>query len=441
MVPIRTFTDPPLVSPSVSESHWDCDQLENSHIQGRSPDSAISPEQLSASDSSQESAKAAEVSDGVKRTGFSLASLARLPMQTAAASLNLFSLLLLISLVSAIPLLQFASLGYLLHAAARLAEGQPWRTALPGLQLAGRIGLFLLLSAALYLPVLLLIDLAYSAELLEPDSQKALLWHGSAVLAWLAWCGHIAWSAARGGRWWHLVWPAPIRFLRQGWRASFWADAWERGYQLLQRMQLVRLWWLGVRASVAALLFLAIPVSLMILGQRAEDLGIAPLLGIMGAIGMVAVMFTLPFLQVEFARTGRLIAFLQFGCNRRRFLVSPIAHTFALLSLCVMAIPLYLLRIEATPSEILWLPSVFFAALMLPAKLLIGWAIGRGRRRLMAGKARSPWWVRFPCRLLGLAGVLLYVGSLYVAQLIAGQGALVMYFQHAFLVPNPLFVV
>ncbi|MEZ6078461.1 MAG: hypothetical protein R3C56_23160 [Pirellulaceae bacterium] len=33
---------------------------------------------------------------------------------------------------------------------------------------------------------------------------------------------------------------------------------------------------------------------------------------------------------------------------------------------------------------------------------------------------------------------LLYVGALCLAQLVAGQGALVMYFQHAFLVPAPL---
>jgi hypothetical protein len=364
----------------------------------------------------------------------------RWPLAAASGAVDLASLIVLIALVAAIPLVQFISLGYLLYAAARLANGGSWRRALPGIGTAGRLGVFLLIASILYLPVLLVADLAYSMQLLEPGSTKALGWQLSSGFLWMAWCLHVAWAAARGGRWWHLLWPAPIRFVKQGWRPGVWKQSLDDFYQLLLSMQLPRLWWLGARATVAALLFLAIPCSLMIIGQRAQELPVAPFLGVLGAIGMVAVMFTLPFLQIEFARQGRLKGFLEFGKVRQRFRMAPMAHTIALVLLCVLSIPLYLLRIEAVPQEILWAPSIIFASLMLPAKLFLGWAIGRADRKIVAGQRVSRWWVRFPCRIVGLAGVLLYVGSLYVAQLVAGQGAWVMYFQHAFLVPNPLFV-
>ena len=64
----------------------------------------------------------------------------------------------------------------------------------------------------------------------------------------------------------------------------------------------------------------------------------------------------------------------------------------------------------------------------------MGWA----DRRRDSGSNPSRFYNRWPARFLGLASVLIYVGFLYVAQLVASQGAFVMYFQHAFLVPVPL---
>ena len=106
--------------------------------------------------------------------------------------------------------------------------------------------------------------------------------------------------------------------------------------------------------------------------------------------------------------------------------------------LCLLCIPLYILRIEATPAELLWAPSLVFVWFMFPAKLLLGAAMGyaAGRQRKMLPVRH--WLLRWPARGVALASVLLYVGSLYVAQVIAGQGALVMVFQHAFLIPAPL---
>jgi hypothetical protein len=76
---------------------------------------------------------------------------------------------------------------------------------------------------------------------------------------------------------------------------------------------------------------------------------------------------------------------------------------------------------------------------MLPTKLILGWAIGYSNGRQAGLLSRRAWWSRIPAKMVGFSAVAFYVGALYVAQLIAAQGAYVMYFQHAFLVPNPLF--
>ncbi|RMF38098.1 MAG: hypothetical protein D6753_16365 [Planctomycetota bacterium] len=109
-----------------------------------------------------------------------------------------------------------------------------------------------------------------------------------------------------------------------------------------------------------------------------------------------------------------------------------------MLLLCAASLPLYLLRIEATPQELLWAPSLVFVLFMLPAKLMLGAAMGYAQSRRQRGLPRRHWMLRWPARVVALVSVLAYVGSLYVAQLVAGQGAMVMYFQHAFLVPAPL---
>jgi hypothetical protein len=309
---------------------------------------------------------------------------------------------------------------------------------LPGLRLAGKLGLFALLTGLLSLPVLLVADLAHSAQLLEPNSRTSAGWRIGAFLLTAAWLGHVGWAAMRGGRWWHFLWPAPIAFLKQIWRPSTWDKASDQLYDLVAGLQLPKLWWMGAQATVGALLWLIIPVSMMIIGQRAQA-PIAPLVGILGAMLMAWVMFYLPFFQLLFAQTGSLKSFLAIGQVRRNYSYAPWAHTLALVLLSTLAIPLYLLRIEATPSELTWLPSLFFALLMLPTKLVLGWATGCSNRRQANLLSRRAWWSRIPAKMVGLAAVGFYVGALYVAQLIAAQGAYVMYFQHAFLVPNPLF--
>lgn len=357
--------------------------------------------------------------------------------RTIRAGWDTVCLLLLLALVSAVPILQLASLGYLLTSAKNLALGKPWRKALPGRRRAGRLGAFVGLAFVLWLPVWLVTDLAYTAQLLQPNSRSASLWRIGAFFISFAWVVHIGWAAMRGARWYQLLWPAPIRFLKQVWRPSLWSEVSDRLYDWVAELELGKLWWLGARAAIGALLWIAIPVSMMIIGQRAYELPVAPLIGLVGAISMFVVMFYLPFLQIQLAIENRMLGIVNFAAVRRRFRYAPLVHAIALCLLCFLSLPLYLLRIEATPAELLWAPSIVFVLFMLPVKAGLGAAMSVGERRALQER-KSHWVWRWLSRALMAASVLIYVGALYFAQLIAGQGALVMYFQHALLVPAPL---
>ncbi|MEM8736099.1 MAG: hypothetical protein AAGG44_17855, partial [Planctomycetota bacterium] len=122
-------------------------------------------------------------------------------------------LLVLLAVVAAVPLVQLASLGYLLVAGANLAARRPWSDSLPGLRTAGKMMTFAGIAALLWLPVWLVTDFAYSAQLLQPGSPTTTGWRIGAFVISGVWVTHLVWAAARGARWWHLLWPAPIAFL------------------------------------------------------------------------------------------------------------------------------------------------------------------------------------------------------------------------------------
>ncbi len=352
---------------------------------------------------------------------------------------EMLSLCVLLAIVSAIPIVQLASLGYLLNSAANLAKRRPWSSAFPGARVAGRIAGFALMAGLFWLPVWFVSDLSYSAQLLQPGSNSARAWRLAAFAITFAWVLQVVWAAMRGGRCWHFLWPAPIRFLKNIGRPCTWARAADDLFELTNGLQIPRLWWLGTRAAAGALLWTALPVSCMIIGQRASDFEAAALVGLAGAAAMTVIMLYLPFLQIQLAVENRFAAMFAVRAVRKRFLFAPWAHALSLLLLCGLCIPLYLLRIEATPAELVWAPSLVFVAFMLPAKIILGAAMGYADSRRSKPDAKVRHWVlRWPARSLALASVLVYVGALYVAQLVAGQGAFVMYFQHAFLVPAPL---
>jgi hypothetical protein len=142
----------------------------------------------------------------------------------------------------------------------------------------------------------------------------------------------------------------------------------------------------------------------------------------------------LPFLQANFAQSGCFEALFDWRKVRRQFSRAPLAFWFALLVTLLFAIPLYLLKIELTPRELAWAPSLLFVTFIFPARILTGWALSRALRR----DQPRHWFARWTARLGILPVALAYVLANYFVPFLASNGVLSLLEQHAFLVPAPL---
>ena len=123
----------------------------------------------------------------------------------------------------------------------------------------------------------------------------------------------------------------------------------------------------------------------------------------------------------------------ELGTARRLFRRAPIAFWLALVVTLLLTLPLYLLKIELTPRDVQWLPSVVFVMLILPARLLTGWALGRARHHERNRFFLSVWLARLGM----LPVVLVYALLVYYTQYLSWYGVWSLYEQHAFLVPAP----
>jgi hypothetical protein len=342
-------------------------------------------------------------------------------------------LLIALAVAATIPIIQLATLGYLLEVSKRRAEGRPWRETLPGLSLAGQLGWSAIPLLVTLFPAWLCAYFAYQAELIDPGSNLAGRWRLAAIILGCSWLLHSLWALMRGGRWRDFLWPAPVRFFREFFLPSTWRQAEDELWNAWAGLHLARLIWSGFRATIGTLLWLIIPAILMMIGMRADENPILALIGALGFFSMWLVLLYLPFLQTQFAIENRFSSLFQVATIRADFQRAPWAFFGGLLVTLGLAIPLYLLRIETIPPKLMWLPCVFFVLFSLPARIVLGWSMHRGRRLIV-----KRWWPsRYLAWLLQLVIVPIYILFLYLGSLASWDGPLVVIFQHAFLAPVP----
>jgi hypothetical protein len=99
----------------------------------------------------------------------------------------------------------------------------------------------------------------------------------------------------------------------------------------------------------------------------------------------------------------------------------------------LLAMPLSILRIEAIPRELLWLPCILFVLFALPARRVGGWEVRRGDRDLPL----PHWLSRWLAWLFPMVATTAYLGLLYLSSIVTWDGVLNFFAQHAFLVPVP----
>lgn len=339
-----------------------------------------------------------------------------------------------LAVISALPVLNLLSLGYLLEASARVARSGRLRDAWVGLHGFAIVGKIILAVWIALLPVRLVHSYWRDAELIAPGSANAMTLRAILVVLSVAVALHLTWAVIRGGKWRHFLWPAPLRFLR--WLGSEF-DCQKLFMIAREGFHQLRLWHffkLGALGFAGALLWLAIPVLILMAAAKFANPGVSFLTSLLGSLLLGMAVLHLPFLQTRFALTGRFREFFEPGSARRSFRKAPFAFWIALAATLLFALPPYLLKIELTPDEVAWLPNIVFVLLIFPARVLLGWALARAERRETA----RIWVSRWAARLAALPVIAVYVFFVWFSQYLSWHGSLGLLEQHAFLVPAPL---
>lgn len=333
-----------------------------------------------------------------------------------------------LAILAAIPVGQFLALGYLLEVSGRVARTGRLRDGFIGIRTAARWGRIAVAGFLLWLPLYFLSLQAQAAQIIDPEGPIARQWRVWLTLLTTVAVLHGLGAILRGGRFRDFLRPLNILWLlRRVWRGGLLAEARDRLWNAFVELRIPYYFWLGFRGFAGAFLWLAVPLLLLAQGHR------LPVVGIVGGLLLAVVVLYVPFLQVRFARDNRFAAFGEWRAIRMAFRGAPIAFAGALWVHLLFAIPLYLLKIEVIPRELVFLEGLMFLLLMFPARLLGGWAFARGCRR----EAPRWWGIRWFSRLAVVPVLAAYVFVVFLSQHLGWQGIGSLYEQHAFLLPVP----
>jgi hypothetical protein len=337
-----------------------------------------------------------------------------------------------LAVLSVIPILNFLSLGYLLEASGRVARTKRLRAGFVGVRKAAVFGRIIVGTWLILWPLRFIASMEKDAKLIA-DGSVARGWRIAFFIFGALSIGHIVWACLRGGKLRHFLWPAPIRFIK--WlRTSGKLEKIRTGIvDYVIGLRIGHYFRLGAFGFFGGVLWLAIPVSLLIIGAFLPPAG-GFLLALLGGGLLFLVALYLPFIQAHYAVENRFGAMFELGRVRQLFRQAPVAFWTALFITLLFSLPLYLLKIEFPPREIAWLPSLFFVAFIFPARLLTGWAMGRALKREQPRHFIFRWLARFS--VIPVGGF--YVLIVYLTQYLSWHGAFSLIEQHAFLVPSPL---
>ncbi|MEM7455554.1 MAG: hypothetical protein AAF456_14470 [Planctomycetota bacterium] len=401
---------------------------------------------------------------------------------------GIVSIVLLLAITANIPVLQLISFGYLLEVTGRLARGKRFRDSFVGLSKASRLGSALLGAYLCLLPARLTWVLWYDAMLIDPASAQTSFMRVVHLAVTLAMVAHILAAWFCGGKLRYFFWPlvAPFSFgiwfarkfagapafrkfmdVTVGWLSphlvnnicnaapisDFFLPAilWKRLttgnayvnardglWDFVSGLRLRYYFELGFCGFTGTMIWLFVPTILLFAStelQSATGPNSAPaiLCGVLGLLMAVPVFSLLPFLQAHFATDGKFRRFFQPFQVIKNWGRAPILHLIALLVTLLFALPLFLLKIVEIPPETLWGLSIIFIVFSWPARIMVGWAYGRGAAR---EKSRY-WFIRWPALMAAFPLSFIFVFVMFFSRYVTWNGAWSLIENHVFLLPAP----
>jgi hypothetical protein len=338
------------------------------------------------------------------------------------------ALVLDLAVLCAIPVGQLLALGYLLEVTGRVARSGRLADGFVGVRKAARLGSIALGVALCWLPLWFASQFATAAEIIEPGGVVARRWNVVLAVLASAFAIHVTAACCRGGRLRYFASPFNfVWFVRRIAHGGFWAEIRDAVWTTAVGLRLQHYFWLGLRGFVGAILWLAIPCALLGQGHQAAVVGVAG-----GALLWVVVWY-LPVIQSRFARDDRFVAFREWRAARTDFARAPLALSLAITVTLAAAMPLYLLKIEVIPRELVWIEGAVFLVFIAPARLFMGWALARAGRR----DAPRHWFWRFAGQVIVLTASAGYVVIVFLSQHVSWAGIASLFQQHAFLLPAP----
>ncbi|HAV64306.1 MAG TPA: hypothetical protein DCY13_18310, partial [Verrucomicrobiales bacterium] len=172
---------------------------------------------------------------------------------------GLVSLVIGLALLSIMPVLNFLSLGYLVHASGRVAATGKLRHGFVGVRKASVLGSFFLGTWLVFLPVRFVSGMWRDAELVAAGSPNARAWYIALLILTVLAVLHVVWAFLRGGRLRHFLWPAPLRFLRWLRTPDKFVTTRNHVVGYLTSLRLPHFFWLGARAFFGAFTWLFVP--------------------------------------------------------------------------------------------------------------------------------------------------------------------------------------